>query len=86
VARALASGARRTVGASIGVGITGVAGPGGGTPEKPVGTVWIAADVRGMVEARRLGLVGDREEIRRRATQAALDLVRRLVTDGHSAR
>ncbi|HYD54054.1 MAG TPA: nicotinamide-nucleotide amidohydrolase family protein, partial [Gemmatimonadaceae bacterium] len=77
VARALATGARARTGARVGLGITGVAGPGGGTPDKPIGTVWIAADVDGVTEARRLGLVGDREEIRRRATQAVLDLLRR---------
>ena len=79
VARAMATGVCRFADASVGIAITGVAGPGGGTPDKPVGTVWIAASVAGVVEARRLGLVGDREEIRRRSTQAALDLVRRML-------
>jgi nicotinamide-nucleotide amidase len=80
VARQMATGARARFGASIGIAITGVAGPGGGTLEKPVGTVWVAADVNGRLDARRLGLVGDREEIRRRATQASLDLVRRMLS------
>jgi len=79
VARAMASGVRDRVGADIGIGITGVAGPSGGTPEKPVGTVWIAVDVCGEVTARRSVFVGDRQEIRQRATQGALDMVRRAL-------
>ena len=76
-AREMAEGCARALGAHIGVGITGVAGPGGGTTEKPVGTVWIA--VSGIGETRALGrvYVGDREEIRLRATQASLDQIRR---------
>ena len=79
VAREMAEGCARELGTDIGIGITGIAGPGGGTPEKPVGTVWIA--VAGVGETRSLGrvYVGDREEIRLRATQAALDLVRRAL-------
>lgn len=79
VARAMASGARARTGAEIGVGITGIAGPDGGTPEKPVGTVWIAADVRGDARAALLHSWGDREEVRQRAAQAALNLVRRML-------
>jgi nicotinamide-nucleotide amidase len=84
VARALALGACSRVGADIGIGITGVAGPGGGTPEKPVGTVWIAVAGPGQttpvpVQTRRTMLVGDRGEIRQRAAQIALDMVRQSV-------
>ena len=82
VALAMAAGARRRLGAGIGVGITGVAGPGGGSPEKPVGTVWIAVeagDARRAVHAR---FVGDRDEIRERAAQGALELVRRMLDEG----
>ena len=83
VARQMASGARARLGAGIGVGITGVAGPGGGTPEKPVGTVWVAVDVEGAEpRAVRNPFVGDRDEIRFRAAQFALDLVRRAVLGG----
>jgi nicotinamide-nucleotide amidase len=77
VALALADGIRRSTGATIGVGVTGIAGPGGGTPEKPVGLVYIGiADERGPRE-RRFQFPGDRERIRMHATQTALDSVRR---------
>lgn len=76
VVRQMASGARRATRASVGLAITGVAGPGGRSPEKPVGTVWIAADIDGEVHARLLHLWGDREEIRQRAAQWTLELLR----------
>ena len=82
VARAMATGARDRTGADIGIGITGIAGPDGGTPEKPVGTVWIAADLNGTVKASLMHSWGDRQEVRQRAAQAALNLVRKgLATD-----
>jgi nicotinamide-nucleotide amidase len=81
VAVEMAAGARRTIGAPIGISLTGVAGPGGGTDEKPVGLVWIAVDVAGTVRTHGSRFVGDRAEIRFRATQAALDLLRRMVAD-----
>ncbi len=77
VARAMATGVRERFGTTIGLSITGVAGPGGGTPEKPVGTVWVAVDVDGSVHAVRAVLPGDRNEIRHRGTQLALDRLRR---------
>lgn len=79
VARRMATAARERTGARVGVGITGVAGPGGGSDEKPVGTVWIAVDIAGETDAARLVLWGNREEIRYRATQVALDMIRRRV-------
>src|ERR1700722_11918863 len=76
VARALAEGIRRRTGATLGAGVTGIAGPGGGTPEKPVGLVHIAlADATGSKE-RVLQFPGDRERIRWFASQIALDMVR----------
>lgn len=78
VATAMASSVRRLVKADIGVAVTGIAGPGGGTPAKPVGTVWVALD--GVAdEARCLRLFGTREEVRQRAAQAALDMIRRAL-------
>jgi nicotinamide-nucleotide amidase len=79
VVREMASAARRKFGAEMALAITGVAGPGGGTPEKPVGLVWVCAAVEGLVEARKLQSWGDRQEVRYRATQAAMDLARRLL-------
>jgi nicotinamide-nucleotide amidase len=77
VALALADGIRKRSGATIGVGTTGIAGPTGGTPEKPVGLVHIGlADERGAKE-KALRFPGDRDRIRQYATQAALDMVRR---------
>src|SRR5207248_2162849 len=68
VVRQMARGARERFGASIGIGVTGVAGPGGGTPEKPVGTVWLAVDAAGREPlAHRGAFIGDRTEIRYRA-------------------
>jgi nicotinamide-nucleotide amidase len=78
VAVRMAESVRLMLKADIGVGITGVAGPGGGTAAKPVGMVWVALDGVGK-EARCLRLFGTREEIRQRASQAALDMVRRAV-------
>lgn len=76
VVRQMAAGARRALNASVGLAITGVAGPGGGTDEKPVGTVWIATDIEGRIEARQLKLWGDREEIRERSAQWTMELLR----------
>jgi nicotinamide-nucleotide amidase len=79
VARALAEGARRVSGAHWGIGITGIAGPSGGTPEKPVGTVHLAvAGAEGTTAVQRAYL-GDRDRIRRHAAYEALDLLRRAL-------
>jgi nicotinamide-nucleotide amidase len=79
VVRQMAAGARKAFGTAVSAAITGVAGPNGGTPEKPVGTVWIAADVNGEVTALVRRVPGDREEIRYRSSQIALDLIRRAL-------
>lgn len=76
VAIALADGIRRRVGSTFGVGITGIAGPGGGSEEKPVGTVHIALSQAGGVKERGVRFPGDREGIRWQASQVALDMVR----------
>src|SRR4051794_139613 len=79
VARAMAEGVRRELGSDWGVGITGVAGPGGGSAEKPVGTVHlaVAGPGDGEMEHRRVRLPGDRDRVRRFSTQIALEMLRR---------
>lgn len=72
VARAMAEGAARHLGAEAALSVTGIAGPGGGSAEKPVGTVAFAWYLDGEVTSRTSVLFGDREQIRLRATQAAL--------------
>ncbi len=84
VVRAMATGVRAATGARVGMAITGIAGPGGGSEEKPVGTVWIATDVDGTVESSRTRLIGDRTEVRQRAAQAVLEMVRRRLVFGSS--
>lgn len=78
-AREMASGVRERFAVDAALAITGIAGPGGGTPEKPVGTVCVAVDLRGEVRSLRTSSVGDRHEVRQRATQAALSLLRRML-------
>ncbi len=77
VAEAMAEGIRSRAETDFGLSITGIAGPGGGTEEKPVGTVFIALADDVKTEHRKLHLPGDRHLIRWRASQAALDLLRR---------
>ena len=79
VARALAVGAARSFGADAGVGITGIAGPDGGTPEKPVGTVCYAVALGEAVTSERRLFPGDRVAVRERAAQAALHLLYRAL-------
>ncbi len=77
VAAAMAEGARERAGASIGVGITGVAGPDGGTPDKPVGLVFVAIDGAAGSALRRCLFPGSRDRIRYQASQYALEMLRR---------
>src|SRR5438874_4682689 len=79
VARDMARGVRRRAKADFGLAVTGIAGPDGGTKEKPVGLVYIALADDAHTEHKRLMLPGDRELIRWRASQAALDMLRRRV-------
>ena len=80
VARAFADGARRLTRVDYGVGVTGIAGPDGGTEAKPVGTVWIAiAGPRPATRARHFRFVGERDRVRFQAAQTALDLLRRAL-------
>ncbi len=80
VAGALAEGIRKRTGADVGIGITGIAGPGGATPSKPVGRVYLALSDAIGTEVRELNLMGDRERVRWFASQHALVMLRqRLV-------
>jgi len=87
VARALADGARAALGADVGVGITGVAGPGGGTAEKPVGLVWLSVTLAGSEPAkldeltRSVNLPGGRADVRERAGTVAMHLIRRALSE-----
>lgn len=81
VAREMASGVRTRFTVDVGVSVTGIAGPGGGTPDKPVGTFCVAVDVRGVVHSVRTSSVGDRHEVRQRSAQAALNLVRKALAE-----
>ncbi len=82
VAEALARGARARAGANVGVGITGVAGPGGGSEEKPVGLVWISVALEEQEPiTRSVNLPGGRADVRDRSTTVAMHLVRRALAD-----
>jgi nicotinamide-nucleotide amidase len=81
-ARAMATGALAALGADAAVSVTGVAGPGGGAREKPVGLVFLHATSPDGDSARRLQLPGDREAVRARATSVALHTLRRLLAQG----
>ena len=77
---AMATGARAQLGTDVAVAVTGVAGPDGGTPDKPVGLVFISVDAPDRVSTERFVLPGDRDAVRARSTALALHMVRRLLT------
>ncbi len=79
--RAMAEGAQRLFSADCTIAVTGIAGPGGGTPEKPVGTVWLAARRHTTTRVLTRVLPGERDDVRRRAAQAGVDLLRRLLAE-----
>ena len=72
----MAEGARRAAGADVALSTTGIAGPGGGSPEKPVGTVWMALALPDRSEARLFNFSGDRERVIMGSAQAALNWLR----------
>lgn len=80
VARAMASGIRALTGTAIGIGVTGIAGPGGGTSSKPVGTVAIAVVTPREARVRTMQLVGGREMVKFQSAQAAMNMVRLMLT------
>jgi nicotinamide-nucleotide amidase len=79
VAAAMAQGARERLGAELGIGVTGIAGPAGGSATKPVGTVVIAVSLGPLEEVRTFRFLGDRQMVRQQATQAALEMARRAL-------
>jgi nicotinamide-nucleotide amidase len=81
VAREMAEGARRTTGADYGIGVTGIAGPSGGTPDKPVGTVFLAVATPRQTRVERQCNPTDRETFKQVAAQQAMDLLRRTLHD-----
>lgn len=80
VAFAMACGAAKQLGADFGIGITGIAGPGGGTDEKPVGLVYVALKTPETSYIRKLNLGNDRDRVRTMAANHALDMLRRYLT------
>jgi nicotinamide-nucleotide amidase len=86
VAEAMASGALKRFSADTAVAITGIAGPGGGTPEKPVGTVCFTVMLAdgGPTVTRTLQLPGNRSDIRERSTTVAMHLLRRALIDAET--
>jgi nicotinamide-nucleotide amidase len=81
VARAMADGIRRRPGVSVGIGVTGIAGPGGGTPDKPVGTVAIAVVTDSGERVRTFRFVGGREMVKFQSAQAAMNMLRLLLLE-----
>jgi PncC family amidohydrolase len=71
----MASGVRRAMAADIGISVSGIAGPGGGTPEKPVGLVWIGLNTGSLDEAWQFNFKGDRLAVKNQSAQAALQLL-----------
>lgn len=82
VAREMLDGARRRTGAEAAIAITGIAGPDGGTPEKPVGTVWIGAALGGSVRVKCFHFDGDRAGVRSSSVDAALEMLHSLLMAG----
>lgn len=74
-AREMASGVRRVTGADIGASVTGIAGPGGGTPEKPVGLVYMAVDNGGSVTVERQVFPGSRIDVKRSAAERLVQMI-----------
>ncbi|MBC2581511.1 competence/damage-inducible protein A [Clostridium sp. DJ247] len=80
-AREMAEGIAKTSQTNVGIATTGIAGPGGGTPDKPVGLVYVGLYINGETKVKKLQLSGDRDRIRRRVTITALDWLRRELLD-----
>jgi PncC family amidohydrolase len=81
VAQAMAKGVTVITGADCGISVTGIAGPTGGTPEKPVGTVWVGVHAPSGTHSRLYNFSGNRDEVREQAVQAALDFFLEVLAD-----
>lgn len=79
VVEGMARGAMRVLGSDCSVATSGIAGPGGGTPEKPVGTVWIAVAIGNRIESHCFHFTGDRQEIIRQSTEKAFKILIRIL-------
>ena len=86
VARAMAEGIRERAGTNIGIGVTGIAGPGGGTPQKPVGTVAIAVVGDGDLRVRTFQFIGGRDMVKFQAAQSAMNMTRLMVMNVQAGR
>lgn len=86
VARAMARGAVGLTGAEVGAAVTGIAGPGGGVPGKPVGTVWFAVAEPAGVHAQLRTFLGGREEVREAAVDHLLEMLTRCLSSGTRSR
>jgi nicotinamide-nucleotide amidase len=84
VAQAMAEGVRARAMVDVGIGITGIAGPGGGTADKPVGTVAVALVTPNAAQVRTFQFVGDREQVKFQSTQAAMNMLRLMIIAGRS--
>lgn len=78
----MASGVRERFGADIGAATTGIAGPGGGTPTKPVGLVYVAVSAEGSERVKRNVFAGARDDVKRQSVECALMLIREMLADG----
>lgn len=79
---AMAAGVCRLFDVSVGVAVSGIAGPGGGTPEKPVGTVWMGWKVNDRIGSRKCSFDGDRLSIKRQSVDAAVDMLCEAIKNG----
>ncbi len=77
----MAEGIRARAHTDVGVGVTGIAGPGGGTPDKPVGTVAIAVVAGGDTRVRTFQFIGEREQVKYQSAQAAMNMLRLMMLD-----
>jgi PncC family amidohydrolase len=81
VAQSMAEGIRARAHTDAGIGVTGIAGPGGGTPEKPVGTVAIAVVAGGDTRVRTFQFIGEREQVKYQSAQSAMNMLRLMMMD-----